>query len=40
VLRDLEKQVRDERFHNDVMKKQLQPNSKEVKASKDMKFAS
>ena len=32
-------QVKDERFQTEVLKKQLQLNPKEIKASKEMKFA-
>jgi uncharacterized protein YPO0396 len=38
-LKELEMQVKDERFQAEVLKKQLQPNSKEIKMSKDLKFA-
>jgi len=38
-LRELEMQVKDERFQTEMIKKQLQPNQTEIKASKAMKFA-
>lgn len=39
TLKEIEMQVKDERFQTEMLKKQLQPNSKEIKAAKDMKFA-